>query len=254
MCADKLCEAETAAWERAMFASTQNPQWETTKTDPNDIKLYNSCLKQCNGNAEKARTMMVGKLIPEYMSKEGGWDEGNWRLSYDIQAYNNTVEMNKAGQLTTQGNKKEFDKILDYYSKKYGIDKSKISKANICDEVQNLAKANGGKRIDPSVITEESQQGQVQAPVLPKRYTNENNIRKDLSQSLGGLSSREWQNISKSMDINNDGKLDINEMRDAYNLLDTNQDGKITQADIQKASGRNEVMEQFCIATIEKGR
>ena len=197
---------------------------------------------------------MVGKLIPEYMSKEGGWDEGNWRLAYDIQAYNNTVEMNKAGQLTTQGNKKEFDKILDYYSKKYGIDKGKISKANICDEVQNLAKANGGKHIDPSVITEESQQGQVQAPVLPKRYTNENNIRKDLSQSLGGLSSREWQNIRKSMDINNDGKLDINEMRDAYNLLDTNQDGKITQADIKKAGGRNEVMEQLCFTTVDKGR
>ena len=255
MCADKLCEAETAAWERAMFASTQNPQWETTKTDPNDIKLYNSCLKQCNGNAEKARKMMVGQLIPEYMSKEGGRDIGNWRIVYDAQAYNNAIETGKAGHLTTQGNQKEFDKVLDYYSKEYGIDKRKISKANICDEVRNLAQAQGGnKPIDAQSLVESTQQGQVQAPVLPKRYTNENNIRKDLSQSLGRLSNREWQNIRKSMDINNDGKLDVNEMSEAYNLLDINQDGRITKADIKSAGGRNEVIEQLCFTTVDKGR
>ena len=93
-----------------------------------------------------------------------------------------------------------------------------------------------------------------QAPVLPKRYTNENNIRKDLSQSLGRLSNREWQNIRKSMDINNDGKLDVNEMSEAYNLLDINQDGRITKADIKSAGGRNEVIEQLCFTTVDKGR
>lgn len=254
MCIGKLVEAETAAWERVMYASTKNSQWETNKVDPNDAKLYNSCLKQCNGNAEKARKMMVGKLIPEYMSKEGGWDEGNWRFAYDMQAYHNTVEMSKDGHITAQGNKKEFDKILDHYAKKYGIDKSKISKANICEDVQITAREQGMDKTLASNTSGNTYCSQVQAPVLPKRYTNENNVRKDLSQSLGGLSNKEWQNIRKSMDTNNDGKLDTNEIWQIYNSLDVNHDGKITKADIKSAGGRNEIMDQFLSTTIDKGR
>ena len=248
ICIDKLTEAETAAWERAMYASTKNPQWKTTEVNKNDMQLYNTCLKQCNGNEEKARKMMVGKLIPQYMSVN--CSNQSWVATYNLQAVNNTLDASRQGHITTKGNNQEFNRVLDYYTNEYGIDKIKISKSNIYPTLNHWSK---GAEIEQNARLTDAR-SQIEPPILPKRYTNENNIRKDLSQSLGGLSNKEWQNIRKSLDSNNDGKLDNDELRGVYQMLDLNKDGNITRADIKSAGGRNEVMDTFRLIAQESGR
>ena len=168
--AEKIAEAETAAWDKVLYATcilssshkyamTSDDVREIMKKDyvglqrktaqdfniPFDEKEFKKnnvmyrlqqALIESRGNYDEAQRKMVGQEIKRLMNEGEHKDtDHQWNHFYNEQAVRNTIYRGEAKKLSQNGNAHAYNKMLKYYHDMYGLSAKDIRAVQLPDHL-----------------------------------------------------------------------------------------------------------------------
>ncbi len=129
-----------------MGLEKMSPRYKTLFKETDPTYCFQQCLIACRGHVQKASHLMATKRMRYFLNNENQ----EWTESYNKQGLIFIEDFAKKGNLSKNGNAAPFNRMLDYYHKKYGLKTDEMTQIHptielfkLNDIMKQLDKTNG---------------------------------------------------------------------------------------------------------------